>query len=154
MDHSYVSSSDLHEKIRKYDKKEKGFAKFLKRTKKVIEHIVGTGRQKTLVEVSMLRTGWVFRDKEKGELKNFDKLIKALAESPSDSMYNTDFIITLVDEFWSLYQMSIFIAVFIPFLFYFQATITYFTFYLAVPDEDRLIKKLATMGGAMGALSG
>ena len=134
-DHSCVSTFDLQEKIKKYDKKEKGFAKFLKRAMKVVEHIIGTGRQKTLVEVSMLRCSWVFRDREMGELKNFDKLIKALAESPSDSMYNTDFVITIVDEFWSLYQMSIFIAVFVPFLLYFQATLTYFTFYLAIPDE-------------------
>ena len=58
-------------------------------------------------------------------------------------MYNTDFVVTIVDEFWSLYQMSIFIAVFIPFLFYFQATLTYFTFYLAIPDEDRFAKAAA-----------
>ena len=84
-----------------------------------MENIVGTGRQKTLVDVSMLRTAWVFRDREKGELKDFDKLIKALAESETDSMYNTDFVVTIVEEFWSLYQMSIFIAIFIPFCFYF-----------------------------------
>ena len=137
MDHSTVSNKELQDKIKKYDKKERGFAKCMKRMSKVLENIFGTGRQRALVEVSMLRTDWVFRDRERGELKNFDKLIKALAESPSDSMYNTDFVITIVDEFWSLYQTSIFITVFIPFIVYFFCTNYYFSFFLAIPIDER-----------------
>ena len=41
-------------------------------------------------------------------------------------MYSTKFMITIVDEFWTLYQTSIFCTCFLPFMIYFAATLQLF----------------------------
>ena len=59
-------------------------------------------------------------------------------------MYTTEFVVTLIEEFWEVYQTSIFLLVFIPFSFYAIACIVYFSLYYE-PDkinsgEDSLVK--------------
>ena len=45
----------------------------------------------------------------------------------------------LVEEFWDLYQLAIFITVFLPFIIYALATIVYFTLH-AVRQQDSAVK--------------
>ena len=56
-----------------------------------------------LVDVNMLKTSWIFRDRDEGELKSFDNFITTLANSESEQMYKTEFMSLIVDEFWVLY---------------------------------------------------
>ena len=58
-------------------------------------------------------------------------LINTLNTQPSDSLFSTEFVMVLVDEFWDLYQLAIFIIVFVPFIIYTLATIVYFTLHAA-----------------------
>ena len=44
-------------------------------------------------------------------------------------MYSTEFVSTLIEEFWQCYQTSIFLLVFIPFAFYAVSCIVYFSVY-------------------------
>ena len=64
----------------------------------------------------MLNTNWVFRKTENSDSADLFKLIKTLDEQASEKLYSTEFVVTLIEEFWQLYQMSIFVIVFIPFL--------------------------------------
>ena len=93
-----------------------------------------------IVEVEMLRTNWIFRDREVGDTKDLKKFINALADTDSDEMYTTDFMIMVVNEFWSLYQVAIIVACFLPYLFvFFPVTIYYFTFIMG-EEEEKLDK--------------
>lgn len=105
------------------------FSRANKMVIKFFEFITGTDQQKMLVDVSMLRTNWIFRSREdsQGEHQNFDAFIETLAQSDSDQMYSTQFMIMIVDEFWSLYQTSIFCTCFLPFVIYCYSTLRLFS---------------------------
>ena len=44
-------------------------------------------------------------------------------------MYTTEFVVTLIEEFWEIYQTSIFLLVFIPFALYAIACVVYFSLF-------------------------
>ena len=54
-------------------------------------------------------------------------LINTLNTQATDSLFGTEFITILIEEFWELYQMAIFLVVFIPFMIYAVACLLYFT---------------------------
>ena len=84
-----------------------------------------------LVDVKALHTGWIFRDTNSSDQNDLFMLINTLNTQPSDSLFSTEFVMVLVDEFWDLYQLAIFIIVFVPFIIYTLATILYFTLHAA-----------------------
>ena len=85
-------------------------------------------RQNVSVEVRMLRTSWMFRCREGGEVKSFSLFLETLAENDSsDIMHQTEMVVTIVNEFWSKYKYTIGILCFVPFMFYFHAAIYFFT---------------------------
>ena len=73
---SFVTADELQRQI---DSGANFFAKAYKKAKKLFEFITGTDQEKMLVDVTMLRTAWIFRGREQGEHKNFDKFIETLA---------------------------------------------------------------------------
>ena len=75
----------------------------MKRGRNLYDKLTGTDRHKLSVEVSILNTNWIFRDSTGGEKKSLSYFIKALVEAESELMYTTDFMITIIEEFWSLY---------------------------------------------------
>ena len=74
----------------------------------------------------MLRTNWIFRETD-GEQNDLFRLIKTLDAQNSDSLYLTEFVAVLIEEFWDLYQSSIFLFVFLPFVVYAMCVIIYFS---------------------------
>ena len=75
----------------------------------------------------MLKTDWIFRKTSSNDQNDLFRLIKTLNNQASDALYSTPLVQTLVDEFWELYKVSIFVAVFVPFMVYAFCCICYFT---------------------------
>ena len=99
-DNTIISSDKLESKIARGVRP---FERLVKRGKRLYNDFMGKDRLKLGVEVAMLHTSWIFRDRKTGERKSFRYFIKALLEADSELMYTTDFMIMIVDEFWSLY---------------------------------------------------
>ena len=53
--------------------------------------------------MSLLKTHWVFRGTKEKETSDFDDLLSIFAENINDSIYTTEFVVNLVDEFWSIH---------------------------------------------------
>lgn len=78
-----------------------------------------------------MKTRWIFRGtKTKASSDIGDLLYIFTLPDVSDTLYTTDFIVHLVDEFWSIHQLNIFLAVCLPFIFHFVATLYFFSAYL------------------------
>ena len=75
----------------------------------------------------MLRTDWIFRESISSDKNDLFMLINTLNTQASDNLFSLPLVQTLVDEFWELYMVTIFVAVFIPFLVYALSCICYFT---------------------------
>ena len=60
-------------------------------------------KQKTLVDVKILRTNWIFRETNNVDTNDLFMLIDTLNAQKSDQIFNTEFVIVLVEEFWKLY---------------------------------------------------
>jgi uncharacterized FlaG/YvyC family protein len=71
--------------------------------------------QKTIVEVTMLRTNWVFRQIDAEKKNDFLELIDTLDGVENPDLYSTDFVKALIQEFWDLYY-KLFDFVLIPFI--------------------------------------
>ena len=127
-DYSFTSSDDLQTAIADGTRT---FERLVKHGRKLYDQLTDTDRHKRSVEVSVLNTNWIFRDSEGGEKKSLSYFIKALVETESELMYTTDFMITIIEEFWNLYQVSIFLTCLLPFLVYLYAAVRYFSYYLS-----------------------
>ena len=122
------------------------FKKILASFNAILDTIFEPQSQKIIVKVKMLRTNWIFRDtaqenENKGccklEENDLFKLIKTLDTLDSDQLYLTEFVAVLIEEFWDLYQSSIFLFVFLPFVVYAGCVIIYFSnYFLEHIDED------------------
>ena len=75
----------------------------------------------------MLKTDWIFRQTSSTDQNDLFRLIKTLNSNETDGLFSTQLVKTLVDEFWELYRVSIFVAVFMPFMLYALCCILYFT---------------------------
>jgi len=85
----------------------------------------------------MLRTNWIFKKTvTKSEPNDMFLLIKTLDTQNSDSLYQTEFVRVLIDEFWDLYQSSIFLFIFLPFFTYAACIILYFSYYFLDSGEE------------------
>ena len=70
----------------------------------------------------MLPLEWVFAKYGGNEKINFKELVIALSESPFDSLFSTELVITLTEHIWSRYYASVLKKCFLPFCIYFIAT--------------------------------
>ena len=69
-----------------------------------LDKFFGESLQKKIVKVKMLRTNWIFKNTETdSEPNDLFKLIKTLDSQNSDSLYSTEFVKVLIEEFWDLY---------------------------------------------------
>jgi len=85
----------------------------------------------------MLRTNWIFKQTETfDEPNDMFLLVKTLVTQNSDSLYQTEFVRVLIDEFWDLYQTSIFLFIFLPFFTYAASVIFYFSYYFLDSTEE------------------
>lgn len=73
----------------------------------------------------MLRIDWLFR-RDPG----FKQTVQTLANTPDESLFSSELVITLVENFWEEYYYSIVWLVLIPFVIYFLTTMVYFSTYL------------------------
>ena len=80
-----------------------------------------------MVKVTMLKTDWIFRESISNDKNDLFMLINTLNSQASENLFHLELVQTLVDEFWELYMVTIFIAVFVPFVVYALACIFYFT---------------------------
>ena len=68
----------------------------------------------------MLRTNWIFREIKSStentwKKNDFLQLIETLDNAEDDSLYTTEFVEALIQQFWSLY-IKVFNYVFVPFI--------------------------------------
>jgi len=96
--------------------------------------------KKTHVEVELLKTNWIFRGTKTKETTDFDDLLSIFGQSVNDSIYTTEFVVHLVDEFWSIHQFSIFVTCCIPFLIHFWACVVLFSQYFTEEPGDFTFK--------------
>ena len=99
-DYSFINKDELEDMMTKGTGR---FEKVVKLWRRFTKYMTQTDQHKVAVEVNILKTNWIFRDRNKGERKTFSFFIKALVEAESETMYTTDFMITIVDEFWKLF---------------------------------------------------
>ena len=90
------------------------------------------------VNVKMLSLEWVHADYKGLKDVGFKELILALAQAPSESLFGTELVITLVRHFWNYYYKRIFLACFIPYIIYFLSTIYYVSTHAVegIDEED------------------
>ena len=60
----------------------------------------GSGRVYRNVNVKMLKIDWIFHVDKHGNRRGFGDMVRALAKAPHESLFSTDLITTLVDNFW------------------------------------------------------
>ena len=77
----------------------------------------------------MLKVTWILRDRNKGIVKSFRHFLNALVdnEDQENAMLSSDFITTIVEEFWSTHQYGLFLLCFVPFLLLWHASIYFFS---------------------------
>ena len=78
----------------------------------------------------MLPLEWVFAKYGGNEAVSFRELVIALSESPFDSLFSTELVITLTEHIWARYYKSVFRRAFIPFCIYFILTQVFLTKYV------------------------
>jgi len=95
--------------------------------------------QNRTVNTKMLSLDWVHGSYKGYKEVGFRELIVELANSPHESLFSTELIVTLVEHFWNYYYNRVLVAGFIPYLFYFIATIVYSTNWAVdgIAEEDR-----------------
>ena len=134
-DHSSITSDEINDRIDGTDFGATGFIWFVKKFLQLKGMIMGDDYKRTPVEVSLLKTHWVFRGTKEKDTSDFDDLLSIFAGNINDSIYDTEFVVNLVDEFWSIHQLSIFLTCCVPFLFHFWACITFMSVYLTKEPE-------------------
>ena len=96
----------------------------MRKTKRMIFNSKET---KQLVEVKILKTDWIFKKTAVVDDNDLFNLINTLNTEATDSLFGTEFITILIEEFWEMFQVAIFVVVFIPFLIYAFACCAYFS---------------------------
>ena len=76
--------------------------------------------EKTFVKVRMLRTSWMFKGGRGEEHNNLLDLMESISKSEAsdESVYTNEFLHTIVEAFWLIYQKSIVKFIVIPFSIY------------------------------------
>ena len=90
---------------------------------------VEEGRVYRNIVVSLLDISWIFQKGADGNRRDFGDLVKALAKAPHESLFGTDLINILVDNFWRMYALKIRVYCMVPFLVYASFCLVYFTYY-------------------------
>ena len=85
----------------------------------------------------MLRTNWIFRDLEDKSTNMFLELIETLDGVDDPTLYTTEFVRALVQEFWNLYN-KVFDFVFIPFIIQSLTCVIYFSYYIQLEEDHRV----------------
>jgi hypothetical protein len=135
--YSFITQKQLNDMLKKEEHTE-WFKKGLDWFNSTLEKIFEPQSQKIIVRVKMLRTNWIFRGtQKKSEPNDLFQLIRTLDKEDSDQLYNTEFVAVLIEEFWDLYQSSIFLFVFLPFVIYAMCVIFYFSNYFLEHAEEK-----------------
>ena len=79
----------------------------------------------TPVKVKVFNLEWLFRDG-----KNFVTFVKILKNTDISSIFGTDFVKYLLAQFWTTYQLKIFLRMFCPFICYLVMSIAFIYFML------------------------
>ena len=77
----------------------------------------------------MLRIDWIFQSG-----RGFAGLVQTLAKAQSESVFSTELVITLTENFWSEYKSAIVKYCLFPFIVYFLSTMIYFSHYLLLEE--------------------
>ena len=106
----------------------------------ISDQIHGHERQKVRVDVFMLRTNWIFREinsESKGmeNTNEFLNLIDTLDNVEDKSLFTTEFVEALIQQFWSLY-IKVFNFVFVPFIIQTISCVIYFSQLIFIPPEE------------------
>ena len=59
------------------------------------------------INVFMLNIDWIFHEDKEGEMRGFGDMVRALARAPHESLFSTELVITLIDNFWEAYSSKI-----------------------------------------------
>ena len=76
-----------------------------------------------------MNIGWIYHVDKNGKARGFGDLVRALAKAPHESLFSTDLVTTLIDNFWEEYATKIKRRCLYPFIIYFIACAIYFTTY-------------------------
>ena len=139
---SAFTDEEINQRIDGSDFGATGFIWFAKQVKHLYGQLTGAEFKKTQVQASLLKTRWVFRGTKKEEESSFDDLLSIFAENINDSIYTTEFVVNLVDEFWSIHQLSIFLTCCVPFLLHAWATIIFMSKYLTKDPSGLCFEKV------------
>lgn len=104
--------------------------------------------QSRQVIAQMLPIEWVFAKYGGNEQVSFRELVVALSESPFDSLFSTELVITLTEHIWSRYYKSVFRYCFLPFCVYFIVTQVFLSTYTLSgidPSSSVLLPYLMTL---------
>ena len=71
--------------------------------KKLYRKVWIVEKQKTLVDVRILPTNWIFRVTDNADENDLFMLINILHQQPRDALFSTEFVEVLIMEFWDLY---------------------------------------------------
>ena len=94
--------------------------------KKIKGRFISQETNKTFVKVRMLKTVWLFRGRKGYEQNDLLLLMKNINVRRDETIYTNEFLVTIIDAFWSLHQTQIILTNFIPFLLYAFFCIIYF----------------------------
>ena len=88
----------------------------------------------------MLRTNWIFREikqseDEVGSKNDFLELIDTLDNAEDKSLYTTEFVEALIEQFWALY-IKLFNWIFVPFVIQTISIIIFLSYYIKMPPEE------------------
>ena len=95
----------------------------------------------------MLDISWIFA----GQV-GFRELIISLANTPYESVFSTDLVITLVEIFKQKYKNAIMWRCFIPYMIYFLTTICFYTIFTSIGIPNNFSEGEKVIAGIMGAV--
>ena len=95
----------------------------------------------------MLDIGWIFTGKV-----GFPELIISLANTPYESVFSTDLVITLVEIFKEKYKNAIMWRCFIPYMIYFLTTICFYTIFTSTGIPNNSSEDEKVIAGIMGVV--
>ena len=85
----------------------------------------------------MLPQNWLYKKRYNSNKETGSKtLVKALADAPHESLFSTDLVITLVDQFWANFSKTIIQFGFLPFVLYLIVTLKYFASYISEEPHE------------------
>ena len=87
----------------------------------------------------MLKTDWIFRESISQDKNDLFMLINTLDTQASENLFKLPLVQTLVDEFWELYMVTIFVSAFVPFIVYAFACVYYFTIHSVRITQNTII---------------